>query len=193
MTDILKLITITFVIITYKVKYFFRCRDVIFIEILGILIHIFLSVIFSWIRLVKGSKSGGQKAKITQICFSKVQHWLQYLCIFIWCQKNVAHEEKCFFSYEANIWNVPKPRWRQFFTFAFIEVLLINKHTDTVKHSYQCLCDKKTIYLKHMKKLLVRTLQNIICFYMFPMIICSKYRSAPVTVSMVAKGPPTSC
>jgi len=97
MTYILKLITITLVIINYEVKYLFRCRDFIFNKILGISIHIFLSVIFSWIRLVKGNKSGSQMAEITQICFSKVQHWLQYFLIFIWCQTNVAHEEKCLF------------------------------------------------------------------------------------------------
>ena len=36
MIYILKLITITFVIINYEVKYLFLCRDVIFNEILGI-------------------------------------------------------------------------------------------------------------------------------------------------------------
>jgi len=132
---ILKLITITFVIKTYEVEFLFLYRDVIFNEILGISDHIFLSVIFSWIRLVKGSKSGGHVAKTTQICFSKVQHWFHYLHNSIWCQNNVAHEEKWFiFSYKANIWNAPKPCWRQFFTFACIEILFINKHKGTVKH-----------------------------------------------------------
>jgi len=47
MPFILKLITFTFVIINYEVKYLFRCRDVIFNEMLGISIHFFLLVIFS--------------------------------------------------------------------------------------------------------------------------------------------------
>jgi len=94
---ILKLITITFVIKNYEVEFLFLCRDVICNLILGISDHIFLSVIFSWIRLVKRSKSGGHVAEITQICFSKVQHWFHYLHISIWCQNNVAHEEKRFF------------------------------------------------------------------------------------------------
>jgi len=135
MIYILKLITITFVIINYEVKYLFRCRDVIFNKILGISIHIFLSVIFSWIRLVNGSKSGGQMAEITQICFSKVQHWLQYLRIFIWCQQNVAHEEKClFFHIRQTFGMCQNLAGVSFFTFAFIEVLLIKKHSGTVKH-----------------------------------------------------------
>jgi len=120
---ILKLITITFVIKNYEVEFLFLCRDVIFNEILGISDNIFLSVIFSWKRLVKGSKSGDHVAKTTQICFSKVQHWFHCLHISIWCQNNVAHEEQWFFiSYKANIWNAPKPCWRQFFTIACIEV-----------------------------------------------------------------------
>jgi len=99
---ILKLITITFVIKNYEVEFLFLCRDVIFNEILDISDHIFLSVIFSWIRLVRGSKSEGHVAKTTQICFSKVQHWFHYLHISIWCQNNVAHDEKWFFfSYKA--------------------------------------------------------------------------------------------
>ena len=47
MTYKLKYIKNTFVIINYEVKYLFRCRDVIFNKILGISIHIFLSVIFN--------------------------------------------------------------------------------------------------------------------------------------------------
>jgi len=47
MTNILKLITYTYVIITYEVDFFFLCQNVDFIEILGISYHIFLSVIFS--------------------------------------------------------------------------------------------------------------------------------------------------
>ena len=94
---ILKLITIIVVFKNYEVEFLFLCRDVISNEILGISDHIFLSVIFSWIRLVKGSKSGGHVAKTTQICFSKVQHWFHYLHISIWCQNNVAHKENDLF------------------------------------------------------------------------------------------------
>ena len=121
MAHILKII-ITFVIENYEVKFLFLCLGVIFNEILGISDHI-----FSWTRLVNCSKSGGQVAKITKICFSKVHHWFQYTHISIWCQKNVANEQKWFlFSYKAKIRNAPKPRWRQFFTIASIEVLFIN-------------------------------------------------------------------
>jgi len=135
MAHILKLITVTFVIEHYGVKFLFLCRNVIFNEILSISDHIFLSLFFSWTRLVNGSKSGSQVAKITQFCFSNVQHWFQYLHISIWCHKNVAYEQKWFFPYNANLWNAPKPRWRQIFTIAFIKVLLINEHRGTVKHS----------------------------------------------------------
>ena len=40
-----------------------------FNENLGISDHIFLLVIFSLIRLVKGSKTGGQVDKTYQICY----------------------------------------------------------------------------------------------------------------------------
>ena len=81
MAYILKLITITFVFENYKVKFLFLCRDVIFNEILGISDHV--SFQYFSARMVKASKSGGQVAKITQICFIKVQHWFQYLHISI--------------------------------------------------------------------------------------------------------------
>jgi len=41
----------------------------IFKEIIGISDHIFLTVIFSLIRLVKGSNTGGQVDKTYQICY----------------------------------------------------------------------------------------------------------------------------
>jgi len=137
MAHILKLITITFVIENDGVKFLFLCWNVIFNEILSISDHISLSLIFSWTRLINGSTSGGQVAKITQICCSKVQNWFQYIHISIWCHKNVAYEQKWFFSYKANLWNAPKPHWRQICTIiiAFIEVLFINELRGTVKHS----------------------------------------------------------
>jgi len=56
-----------FVNINVEVEFLVLCRKVYFNEILGISEHIFLSVISSSIRLVKGSKSGGQVATIYQM------------------------------------------------------------------------------------------------------------------------------
>ena len=64
-----------------------------FNEILGISDPIFLSVIFSSIRLVKGSKYGGQVVKTDQICHEQSTAWLQYLYTFYLMPKHVSDEE----------------------------------------------------------------------------------------------------
>jgi len=84
--------------------------------------------------LVKRSKSGGQMAKITQMCFSKVQQSTTLIFSFVAIRMLLTKKNKKI-SYKAKIWNVPKHRWCQFFTISFIEVLLVNKHRGTVKYS----------------------------------------------------------
>jgi len=83
-----------------------------FNEILGISDHIFLSVVFSSIRLVKCSKSGGQVNKTYQICYEQsIQHDFNTFLLLIDAKKYFQQRILIFSTnLKANNWNLPEQR-----------------------------------------------------------------------------------